>query len=328
MRVVRFARFAIFAIMVLVLGLLAVGQLARLTSKPVPPLGALFEVDGRQMHLHCMGDGAGPVAIIEGGSEMVGDAYYWLQGALAETHRVCVYDRAGLGWSDPVPGEEGGVEADQAAMRLHALLEVSGEAGPYLIIGHSYGGFIATLLADRYPREVAGIVMLDASHPEEEGRLAAIGVPPVGMMEMRALRLAGRLGLTYLIDPLEPRPEQEELPVGHWEALSYAYRKGEIYSTMAAEAATFAESAMMAGEVESLGDLPLLVISAGYVEPYPGVAHEGYTGLLARLQDELAILSSASTRVTLPGAGHDSFAADPVVAQETAAVIRGWLQGL
>ncbi len=106
-------------------------------ARRYPPPGQLVDVGGYRLHLVCQGQGAPPF-VLESGAAGPGLMWQLVQPELAQTHRVCVYDRAGLGWSDPSPLPR--TSANMAAV-LHALLAAAGVAPPYLLVGHSLGGF-------------------------------------------------------------------------------------------------------------------------------------------------------------------------------------------
>jgi pimeloyl-ACP methyl ester carboxylesterase len=92
-----------------------------------------------------------------------------VQPEIAKTTRVCAYDRAGMGWSEPGPEPR---DARQISGELHTLLEGANIEGPYVLVGHSTGGLHARMYADRYSDEVAGVVLVDSSHPEQFTRSA------------------------------------------------------------------------------------------------------------------------------------------------------------
>lgn len=134
---------------------------------PAPYLAAGERVDigGRSLYLDCRGSG-GPTVVLEAG--MGGGAGDWaaVLDPLAGEGRVCAYDRAGRGSSDPAPSA-GRTIADQAA-DLRALLAAGGASGPFVVVGHSFGGDVARIFADRYRDDVVGIVLVDSFSPDLE----------------------------------------------------------------------------------------------------------------------------------------------------------------
>lgn len=127
------------------------------------PPGQRVDVGGYKLHIYCVGQGS-PTVVLESG--IGGFSLEWVdvQSTLSKQMRVCTYDRAGYGWSDrsPLP-RTAGVMAGE----LHKLLARSGVPGPYLLAGHSFGGYIIRYYAGDYPEEVSGLVLIDASHPEQ-----------------------------------------------------------------------------------------------------------------------------------------------------------------
>ena len=134
-----------------------------LSDPATPSIDARFAVssDGRRLALRCWGDGA-PTVIFDAGSGTSGiDAFATspILGGLAQRTRVCTYDRAGLGSSDPAPSRKRAL--DDAVDDLHALLRAADVAGPYVMVGSSGGGFNVYHHAGRYPDDVVGLAMLD-----------------------------------------------------------------------------------------------------------------------------------------------------------------------
>lgn len=132
------------------------------------PPGQLYEVDGLRLHLHLSGpaptDPHQPTIVIESGAGTVSPVYARLQRTLARKYPVCSYDRPGLGWSQP---DAQPLDAQRNAHRLHSLLQAAGVRGPLVFIGHSLGGLLMRVYTGLYPEQVAGLMMLDASHPEQ-----------------------------------------------------------------------------------------------------------------------------------------------------------------
>jgi hypothetical protein len=185
-------------------------------STPVDHPGTMVDVGGHRLYLQCVGSGS-PTIVWEagaGGSGWLNTAQY-LMGKLGETSRLCTYDRAGLGWSDPGSYEDVS-HWSQAVTDLHTALSKAGEKGPYLMAGHSYGGLLARLFALTYPKEVAGLVSIDPSHEDEWAGPATDPNGPFGittctdascplygdiqaMKELEGGKVAGSLGALPLV---------------------------------------------------------------------------------------------------------------------------------
>ena len=127
-----------------------------------PPLGTLFDVGQRRMHLHCTGSGS-PVVVLEAGASSFALDWALVQPALARTTRVCSYDRAGLGWSDPTTR---GDTPENIVRDLRALLQVARERGPFMLVGASKGGIYTRMFELLHPSDVAGMVFVDPSHED------------------------------------------------------------------------------------------------------------------------------------------------------------------
>lgn len=189
------------------LGLVAVGGgygtvRSALDAAAYPRPGVMVDVGAYALHLDCAGRGS-PTVVLESG--LGGSSTLWSRvvADVSPTTRVCAYDRAGQGWSDSAESPR---DADAIAADLRLLLEGAGEAGPYVLVGHSAGGPYVMTFAARDPGAVAGMVLLDATDPygvdgTVAGRTGGAG-GPVALLPSLA-----RLGLT--------RP----LPASFWSAL-------------------------------------------------------------------------------------------------------------
>lgn len=146
----------------------AIYQWARTSTdlKRFPPPGQLVDIGGIRLHLVCEGAGT-PTVILDAG---LGDSWLtWqrIQPEVAKTTRACAYDRAGLGYSDPGPLPR---DSRRIVAELHALLARANIVPPYILVGHSFGGFNTRLYAYTYPDEVAALVLVDVSHEDQYRR--------------------------------------------------------------------------------------------------------------------------------------------------------------
>jgi pimeloyl-ACP methyl ester carboxylesterase len=177
-------------------------------------LDGLFDVGGgRRLYLSCVGTGS-PTVVLEAGLNDPAAPWFAVERAVAPATRVCTYDRANTvaGASDPAPTPRTG--ADVVA-DLHALLDVAGVPGPYVLVGHSIGGLFVRLYASTYPDEVVGLVLVDASHEEQDARLEAlVGPDRFAVIQQMALDVEGiDVGASFAevrearaADPLRPIP--------------------------------------------------------------------------------------------------------------------------
>src|SRR5215204_3047497 len=140
-------------------GYQTLGAAADANAYPMP--GQLIDVGGHGLHLSCTGSGT-PTVVLEPGAGEMSSNLGWITPAVARDTRVCVYDRAGRGWSEPADTAQDGA---RIATDLHTLLQRGNVPGPYVLAGHSLGGLYVLTFAARYPDEVAGMVLVDSTAP-------------------------------------------------------------------------------------------------------------------------------------------------------------------
>ncbi len=127
-----------------------------------PPIGRLFDVEGRQLLLHHSGIG-GPAVVFAPGAGLIGLDYWNIHDQVSHFTTSVLYDRAGTGWSDHVELPRSATEVTD---ELRSLLRAAGVPAPYLLVGHSLGGFYVRRYAQRFPNEVAGLLFLDPAHED------------------------------------------------------------------------------------------------------------------------------------------------------------------
>src|SRR4051794_1077652 len=136
--------------------------------------GQLVDVGGHRLHLSCTGTGSPTVVLEAGGGEMAANLG-WITPAIARSTRVCVYDRAGRGWSEPTDAPQDGIGI---ATDLHTLLHRAGVPGPYVLAGHSFGGLYVRIFTAHYPDEVAGLVLIDSTASRGPAKSVIPAPPP------------------------------------------------------------------------------------------------------------------------------------------------------
>ncbi|MBO3697014.1 alpha/beta fold hydrolase [Roseivirga sp. E12] len=276
--------------------------------KAYPPPGEMISVGSHKLHLDCRGtaeEGA-PTVILEAGLDPMGGSILWsgLIDSIAEFCRVCTYDKAGIAWSEIGPQPR---VADKLVDELHLLLENSNEKGPYLLVAWSMGGPYARLFAKRYFDEMAGLILVDSSHPEQFERLPAnknFSVPPKFIL--KTVPLLRKIGIMRNVMKNElnfPQIAPEK------QTALYKVSAGSI-STVLSEFSNILESLEQAAEVTSLDDLPLTVLGA--VDP-PNPSQVGNISkeLLIEgqkawfeMQRELSELSTQGKLVPVSKSGH------------------------
>ena len=158
----RWLLYPVFGVLVLAAvggGFETVREAVDANAYPMP--GQLIDVGGHRLHLHCTGSGSPTVVLQPGGGDF-SSVMAWIAPAVTGQTRVCVYDRPGRGWSDQTGKPQ---DATQIATELHTLLDRANVPGPYVLAGHSFGGLYVLAYADRYPDDVAGMVLVDSTNP-------------------------------------------------------------------------------------------------------------------------------------------------------------------
>jgi pimeloyl-ACP methyl ester carboxylesterase len=259
---------------------------------PIP--GDLIDVGLYHLHLYCTGSGS-PAVILDSG---LGDTYIsWrkVQPPVALFTRVCSYDRAGLGFSyysrHPSTSKE-------FAKELHTLLHNAGIPAPYVLVGHSMGGYDVRLFTSLYRNEVAAMVLVDSSHPEQQKRFppALNDLDATWLREQEFFEFAMPFGIPRLLGFCG-----NDAAVRAAECNFHTARAG------VAELKAISESAAQAATTGSLGELPLAVLSSDPDKPdadLPEDLVKPTSDAWQQMQEELSHLSTRGTRVIAKNSGH------------------------
>ena len=251
----------------------------------IAPPGRMVDVGGRALHVHATGTG-GPVVVLEAGIAASSVSWSLVQEKLTPLTTVVSYDRAGFGWSDAGPV----CTARDAALDLILMLACAGYPGPYVLVGHSYGGLIVRICQQEFPELVAGLVLVDPvvrgewrEMSEEKRRILQRGA----MLSRRGALLARlgivRIALTLLRSGSKRIPklmarvsagngasvtdrlvgEVRKMPKEHWPAIAWHWSRERSFSAMAGNLESLPASVRQLDSGRSLGDLPVVVLSAG-----------------------------------------------------------------
>jgi len=279
-----------------------------------PPPGQMVDIGAAQLHINCQGAASeeAPTVVMEAAEFSL--SWALVLPEIAKFARVCSYDRAGLGWSDASPDPRSGANI---VRELHTLLERAGEKPPYLLVGHSKGGLYARLFAGTYPHEVAGMVLVDSSHEEQENRF------PPGVTELNRKGRKQMTGLLKIVRPLNSiglvtpilRSNTDlllgTLPEGVREMGLAVTLKDTFFRTVVAEMEALEDtfSEVRDAKITTLGEIPLIVLTA--VDQFdalegqvPAEEIAQLKGTVHELQMELAALSPNGKLVPVHASGH------------------------
>lgn len=235
---------------------------------------ALVDIGGRQLAFRTQGEGV-PTVVLEMGLGCPGSRYDAIAGQIATWTQVVWYDRAGLGQSDPAPTPR---TIQDLILDLHTLLERAGIPGPFVLAGHSLGGTVARLYCERYPEQVAALVLIDASHEDQRERYLSC-LPPRQPQESPALE---QLRQALEVRWTDPAANEERID-------------------------NFATSELLR-TCRGLGGLPLIVVSRGRPnhDPanYPPGLIEAMECAWQQMQRELTQLSSQGRQIIATRSRH------------------------
>jgi pimeloyl-ACP methyl ester carboxylesterase len=258
-------------------------------QKVHPAPGRMVAVGDHKLHLLYKAS-VDPTVVIEQGAGEPSRLWWPVQDKIAEFASVCTYDRAGYGWSEPVAA---GRTIAERAEELHTLLTNAGIPGPYVLVAHSYGGFIVRCFARNHPDQTAGVVLVDT--PEEAAffRREVLNFYSRLIFMNKAVELAARFGVLRLLGQL--------FPLDH---VGFSFVRPAEYSVAGDDLASLQLVELPMGNfggVGNLGDMPLAVITHG--QPFPGpffILEKGWS----EGQTRLAGLSTNSVLVRANKSNH------------------------
>jgi pimeloyl-ACP methyl ester carboxylesterase len=277
-----------------------------------PPTGKMVSIGTHDIHLNCVGKGS-PTVVFEADLDQYGSlSWVPVQESIGELTRACSYDRAGILWSEPGPLPRDG---ETIARELATVLDAAGEEGPYVLVGHAFGGAYVRIFAGKYPDDVCGMVLLESSHPEMLTRFEEYGVrPEIPDRKIRPLILflshlgsPGRYkGNIYNLPPEIYDPVEAFLPES---SMTWFDEKVESPNTLT-----------QAGHYEYLGDWPLIVFATSRPSPSLGDMGQKLDDLWLEMQRELLSLSENS-EIRIYEGGHYPQLQSPELVTEAIQVV-------
>ena len=246
--------------------------------------GKMVDLGDLKLHIDCRGQGS-PTVILESG--LGGSLLDWARvlPEAAQYTRVCAYDRAGYGWSEMgmLPRT-----SQQIASELHALLRAANVEGPYILVGHSFGGFSVRLFASRFPEETAALILVDASHEDQFAQLRDAGLVKRSSRKQRSMSGAG---------------VPDNLPATVHDIAAELALKAKAILTLQSEIRFFQQSADQVRWYSNLPNIPIVVLSRGLGVSNEHTQAKNLETVWRSLQDDL-FLRLGSSHLIADGSGH------------------------
>lgn len=246
-----------------------------------PAPGERFDLGGYQVHIYCQGEGS-PTVIVDAG--LGDDSTDWLpvQSGVSANSRICVFDRPGYGWSDFGPQPRNSM---RIAFELETLLARAEIKPPYIMVGHSFGGYNIRVFTANHPEQVQGMVLVDASHEDQYERFQ-ISLPQNYNRRSNILIL--------------PKTPGGEAHMNKPQVL-----RERAFHAARAEISSLSDSARQVQQHRKLPNIPLVIVSRGKPEWFGDLSQQTREKTWTDLQQELYLLSTKSQHVFANESGHD-----------------------
>ena len=326
--IIKYITRTLLLLCLFVIGMVLIGLCLRAFTLEVPPPGKLYDVGSHKLHLDCRGEKNGqPTIVFESGATTPSPVYHHFAEHLSTTHKICLYDRAGLAWS-----EASGVPSETPAIteQLHALLNAANIEKPFVLAGHSIAGLYMKSYLKKYPEEVAAIGFFDASHPDQFDKLGLPLGPDDGLsFEQHALRLLIKLGVTQIYNPQMGAIIKENFPADVVAQFEHLHQSSTQVDAAFNEMKGIEASSKETPRDINYRNLPVLVITAGEDVDFPPsfpLSSEEFKEYWSELQSDLVALSDQSTHIVIDSANHLSMFTEKSNADEVAGHLRDFVR--
>ncbi|KMQ60052.1 hypothetical protein ACM46_17540 [Chryseobacterium angstadtii] len=319
MKIIKWIKRIAMALFLLLIVLLITGfifeKISRAIAEKIKPDGQITEVGNHKMHYLKEGTG-GPTVVFETAFDPAGHLqWYHIQKDLPKTYTTFSYDRSGILWSERGTNPKTG---EKIAEELHALLEKSKAPKPYILVGHSFGGMLTRFFVQKYPQDVAGVILIDSQYPADEKYLSPElhgmvnqGLPG-GFLKFANTFGAARLMFRNMF-PLSPQYKYQNsiMPALLYKSADATLEEQDHMKSIKTEAAG----------ITSFGSIPLYVLTAGDKTRYDSFIKDPKfkTEMLEawdKMQKDLLNLSTDSKQIVLPTSGHYINQDQPKIVEE------------
>lgn len=290
----------------------------KIEAKKYLPLGELIEVQGHKMHIYGKGEGKFTAVLTSGWGETCAlSTLYGIFSNLSKETRTLVYDRPGYGWSESAKTSRA---TEQVARELNELLEKANEKSPYILVAHSMGSLEVLKFAQLYPEKIGGVVLIDAGNPEFYATYKLPGLYKAIVILAKFARVTGIIRLTGILKNLSKSDKGcGKIPSDIQKILTYMSATKTYGPDSSREMKVLLENGKEMLKKQSIGDIPLLILTAGYsIKKGPAGMAEKWD----ETQQKLLDWSGKSKRLIVDGVGHDLPVKKPeVVVNEILALI-------
>jgi pimeloyl-ACP methyl ester carboxylesterase len=316
----RIIHFILWLVLIVALllgaGYLYQRQITAADFKQFPAPGQRVDIGGYLLHINCTGEGS-PTIIVDAGNGDFSLGWSGIQPEVAKSTRICTYDRAGYGWSDPSPKPR---TAKVMAEELHTLLVNAGVEPPYVLVAHSLGGHNVRMFTDLYPNEVAGMVLVDSGHEDQMERFPPeySNLNKQQMSYFSVMAFMARFGILRLIGSASQGqnfapPAVLKMPADIQPMYMAMMSHPSYFDATLAELNALPEISDQVRATRGLGDVPLIVLTAENTLDPATLEAIGMPAdfdstkiqqIWLELQAELAALSTNSEHIVVEDSSH------------------------
>jgi len=295
-----------------------------------PQIGRSVDIGGRSLNIFCSGAG-GPPVIFESGGPGPGLEWEPFQPEVAKFTQACWYDRAGEGWSDPGPYPHTSIAI---VKDLHELLKRAGMPGPYVFAGASFGGLNTRVYGGLYPKDVAGMILIDSAHEDELQRAPKFFLGRTApryfwhplQLAFEAMAFVGLVRLTQS----SPAQDKDPSQMTREEMIVALRQRPKSFAENVSTGIVLPESYAEASSVTRIGDFPLIVLTAGQSFDFGDAELNREAAAyqqvwIHEIQLKLVGLSPQGRQIVFPNANHGSIPREAIISaiREVVTKVRG-----